>query len=908
MQSGTIVTHKYPNSRWQPSFGALLILFILCWQSGNAQYASVIENITENEGLPTNYIFNITQDHNGFLWLGSDKGLIKYSNGKFLTYDADNSGLPGNYIHHAVADGKSGMFICAAGKDLVFFDTDRTRVTHRYHNLGRKGLTYGLYRSDVHPDFTVFASESEPFIYAINRNRLTEIIKIFAQKQTDGKGAEQYFSLIDGRRVLVATGRFKNEKTHVMQSGIKYSPKFGVGIVRSAKGNVLDTISEKNGLESHMLTDFHRTADGHLYFSSLGGGFSFIRNEGHRKAYPLENGKVRAIGFHNNKYYVLSRGSVFVLNSRKIESRLSLGRDALTLFIDKDLLYAGTFKGLVIYRLGEKHIRLLKSIPFTDGISRIFKTADGKTAFSSYGNGMFIQEGEEFRNIRLPVFNNIENLFKGQKGNYFATSYESGYTELNSDLQAVKSYSRENGLNSNNINYLFSEKDTLWVGSPTGISGRLNNKQFQRLSAEQGFSGHQVKCIFRCKQGRLWIVTNTMIMEKVKEELRPFGSFSGYGGNSPYITYAHYIPEKDELLIATKNRLSVFAMREMKPNRKVETPVLKHIEADGRVISPSNHVELQHDNLLTVFSFGTVDKDFLDHSKLYYKLGGADWLPFTDGNLLKITHQSSGRHLLQVKSRNQDGYEKMYPADIQIWVQPPFYRSWWFVLSAIITLVGVSSFVVYQYYRSKYESKLHESKLNEEIEDERRRISRDLHDNIGAYTTSLIMRIENLEQKNGDRGGDLKDIREISYQIMSLLRQTIWVLKMRETTVENCYEGLLSYSTRYFKTVPDIQLNITENIAVNRSMESSKSISVFRIVQEALHNIVKHSGADRVDIHFESTDKLRLTVRDNGKGFSDNEKSNGFGISNMKARANEMGFELKMKTGPEGTEITIEEQ
>ena len=161
-------------------------------------------------------------------------------------------------------------------------------------------------------------------------------------------------------------------------------------------------------------------------------------------------------------------------------------------------------------------------------------------------------------------------------------------------------------------------------------------------------------------------------MEKVKEELRPFGSFSGYGGNSPYITYAHYIPEKDELLIATKNRLSVFAMREMKPNRKVETPVFKYIEADGRVISPSNLVELQHDNLLTVFSFRTVDKDFLDQSKLYYKLGGADWLPFTEGNQLKITHQSSGRHLLQVKSRNQDGYEKMYPADIQIWVQPPF--------------------------------------------------------------------------------------------------------------------------------------------------------------------------------------------------------------------------------------------
>ncbi|MDF0720308.1 two-component regulator propeller domain-containing protein [Kaistella sp. PBT33-4] len=908
MQSGNIATLTNKLSERQLFVAVMLVLFMLWPPLFHAQYASVIENITENEGLPTNYIFNITEDHNGFLWFGTDKGLVKYSNGKFLIYDAENGGLPGNYIHHVLPDQKSGIFVWASGKDLAFFNTERNRVTHRYRHIGKKGLIYGLFPSDVNPDFIICSSESEDFIYAVSRNDLTKIYKILPAYIRQNGGSKKYFAVVKGQELLVATDRFRTEKAPAVQKGITYRVLFGTGIIRSINDKVLDTINERNGLESHMLTDIHQTAEGHLYFSTLGGGFSYIRNEGQRKAYPLANGKVRSVVFSNNKYYVLSRGEVLVLDGKKIESRFEVGRDALTLFVDGNRLYAGTFNGLQVYVINNGKLNLERMFHITDGISKIFKTPDGKLVFSTYGNGLFKENGRGFKNIRLPVFNNIENVFESYGGKYFATSYESGYTEFDSAIRTARSVSRKNGLESNNINYIFSEKDTLWVGSPSGLTARVNNRQVLNLGRKKGFSGNSVKSIFRCRQGRLWVVTNKLLMEKTATGLKPFGSFGGHGGRSPYISYAKYIPEKDELVIATRLRLSVFAMSEMIPSKKVQPPSLEYIEADGRIINHFKKVELEPDNMQTVFAFRTVDKDFLDQSGLYYKLGAGGWLPFSDGNKLLLTHLNAGPHQLQIKSRNRDGYEEMYPGVIEIHVQPPFYRKWWFILLIVTMLIGLSSFLVYQYYRTKYERKLHDSRVNEEIEEERRRISRDLHDNIGAYTTSLIMRIENLEQKHGDRSGDLQEIREISYQIMSLLRQTIWVLKMRETTVENCYEGLLSYSTRYFKTVPHIELTISENIAVNRSMESSKSISVFRIVQEALHNIVKHSGADRVDIYFESTDKMSLTVKDNGTGFNEREHSNGFGLSNMKARANEMGFELKVKTGPEGTEITIEEQ
>ena len=75
-----------------------------------SQEASIIENITETEGLPSNYVFNANEDKNGVIWLGTDKGLTTYQDGEWITLDVDN-GMPGNYINKAISDKKNGLLI-----------------------------------------------------------------------------------------------------------------------------------------------------------------------------------------------------------------------------------------------------------------------------------------------------------------------------------------------------------------------------------------------------------------------------------------------------------------------------------------------------------------------------------------------------------------------------------------------------------------------------------------------------------------------------------------------------------------------------------------------------------------------------------------------------------------------------
>ena len=66
---------------------------IIFCQNLFSQKSSILENITESDGLPSNYVFNVCEDHNQILWFGTDKGLVAYQDVEWISLDADN-GMP----------------------------------------------------------------------------------------------------------------------------------------------------------------------------------------------------------------------------------------------------------------------------------------------------------------------------------------------------------------------------------------------------------------------------------------------------------------------------------------------------------------------------------------------------------------------------------------------------------------------------------------------------------------------------------------------------------------------------------------------------------------------------------------------------------------------------------------------
>ena len=196
-----------------------------------------------------------------------------------------------------------------------------------------------------------------------------------------------------------------------------------------------------------------------------------------------------------------------------------------------------------------------------------------------------------------------------------------------------------------------------------------------------------------------------------------------------------------------------------------------------------------------------------------------------------------------------------------------------------------------QYALSKAEN---EARLQEQ----RSSISRDLHDNIGAYANSLLLKIDHLSRDiDKKKPEQIKDLKENAEQILSLLRQTIWVLKNDEVSAESFFDHLKQYAMKCFDNT-QMKVNFEENISNNRILTSAQASNIFRIAQEALQNIMKHSDAKNIIISLSSGEHFELCIADDGKGLDYENAVNGFGLQNMDERAQQ----IKMKTSVESSE------
>ncbi|MCP4052636.1 MAG: two-component sensor histidine kinase, partial [Mesoflavibacter sp.] len=87
---------------------------------------------------------------------------------------------------------------------------------------------------------------------------------------------------------------------------------------------------------------------------------------------------------------------------------------------------------------------------------------------------------------------------------------------------------------------------------------------------------------------------------------------------------------------------------------------------------------------------------------------------------------------------------------------------------------------------------------------------------------------------------------------------------------------------------------------------SLQGIDVYRIIQEAINNAVKHAKATKIVVNFEIVNNdLKISIIDNGVGFDQSTIEAGNGLSSMKKRANEIDANFEMKSSNQGTEITI---
>ncbi len=207
------------------------------------------------------------------------------------------------------------------------------------------------------------------------------------------------------------------------------------------------------------------------------------------------------------------------------------------------------------------------------------------------------------------------------------------------------------------------------------------------------------------------------------------------------------------------------------------------------------------------------------------------------------------------------------------------------------------------------------SQIIETQENERRRISRELHDEIGQALTAIKFNLDRIEKELPQNlpllTERLEETKSLSKQTLAAMRQLS--IDLRPTMLDDL--GLIPTLRWYIQTFSN-RMNIHshfEAIGMGERLPAQIETAFYRIIQEALNNIAKHSGADHIEISLEKRDStLYASVIDNGKGFDLEEvlhpesPKRGFGLIGMQERVTLLGGQIDIQSKPGlGTHIYI---
>lgn len=196
--------------------------------------------------------------------------------------------------------------------------------------------------------------------------------------------------------------------------------------------------------------------------------------------------------------------------------------------------------------------------------------------------------------------------------------------------------------------------------------------------------------------------------------------------------------------------------------------------------------------------------------------------------------------------------------------------------------------------------------LQNELQLQRERLARDLHDGIGSQLTHIITKLDMLAIKS-EQARQLGLLSDFARETNQILRETIWVLNHEFIEYTLFQQRMSGFLTRIWeeRDQPELKISMTENS--NLLISPIVAMTIFRIGQEVINNALKYSNADCIEILFrQRTNTIVVEMGDNGRGFDTQKVRNGYGLDNIKKRCSELGGELHLCSSSNGTIVIVE--
>ena len=950
-----------------------IIIFYILIKNVGAQIGSPFEKINTSNGLPTNYIFCVTEDLNNNIWAGSDKGLLFFNGLNWEIFDTDN-GLPGNYVNNILIDKAGNFFIGVSEKGLYRFDTKSKKALpieaeEKYARLkligqyltDDKELVASYLNNSYDSLFNFMLSKptenklilvnavkklktpnligtkysktiKKPILYLVNNkiNKYDEsellnfkIIKIDLKNNFDYDflqnvflgfsenyiGCNNFLIKVNGEKLKIITikeifGKNKALTTMAELNSDVYMAKLGEGFcIIDSLGNI-KRYTTKNGLSSNEVDNIFVAKDGTVYISTLGAGINILKYN-NRVTYDFGNKEVKNIQHYNNKFYANTKSNIYEIDKNGVSENFSMSSEALTFLVNDKDLYVGNFKGLQLQKMIGNGLQFIDNNPITAGISSILKNGE-KYFFTTYGSGIYFANNKIVRStIKIP-FQNIEGCNELSFG-YAALSNENGFFTFDNKFNTLQYFTTKEGLLNNAVNFVHEYKDTLWVACKNGISMIYKNKVIKNYNFENGFSGKNAIYTFTDNKGQHWVVSDLQLHKLVKDNLKAVGSINILLGRNDKVNCAAYNAEENSLAIGTKAGLCILDLNKIDLNTEIENPKIWQTRIGTNIVEVKNNYELAFDYQNISFNFTNISGLF-KRNTIYYKLENynKDWQILSDSLVISFDKLRPGNYKLFAKAINADGVESETLLMNEIFIEQPIWFRSWMIFLYVMGLATILYKLTQYLNAKKYKKKLQELQMQQQLENERQRISRDLHDNMGAYTSALIANVDSLKLESTYKV-DLENMKSNAEQILASLRETIWVLNNKEICVEDFSDSFTSYYFKILKNFEHINFEVVANVDNNYILPAATAIHLNKILQEAFQNCIKHSGCTLIMYKIVTKqNELILSIQDNGIGYNALIIKAGNGFENMKWRAKEIDADLNLISDKKnGTEIIV---
>ena len=270
-----------------------------------------------------------------------------------------------------------------------------------------------------------------------------------------------------------------------------------------------------------------------------------------------------------------------------------------------------------------------------------------------------------------------------------------------------------------------------------------------------------------------------------------------------------------------------------------------------------------------------------------------------------LKDKSIAQQLLEIR-QNQDKIESR--------------NKWLWIAFGILVVVMAISAASYISYRSKKqllgqeivtlqkEKELESMKASMEArEQERQRIAREMHDDLGAGLTSIVYQVNALKQSQQatDDVSQIDKITDTSTELVAKMRDIVWAMNYENDTLDNLVAYIRHQSGSMLSHANiGYEIDTPEEI-LPIPISGVQRRNVYLACKEALHNVIKHANATQVSMYITINGTLNIRIADNGKGFAGGCNKKGNGLRNMQARMQQSGGYFSIEAVERGTVVNF---